>query len=140
MGRKIISPVGIPKPISFYSNGMLVGPTLYSAGQAALYDKEEVMGIGDASKQAVLAFFFLFQILKEGGMSFADVVRLNFFIKSREDIPALLAVKDEYLKGHRPALSFVVVEGVALEDFLFEVEFIAYKEETDSLITGTTRA
>ncbi len=140
MERRLLSPVGIPKPISFYSNGILVGSTLYSAGQAALIDKEEVFGIGNATKQAVLAFFFLFQILKEGGMSFSNVVRLNVFIRSREDIPALLEVKDEFLKDNKPSFSVVVVEGVALKDFLFEVEFIAYKEETSQLISGKTTA
>ena len=129
MVRRILSPTGAPKPISFYSNGMLVGSVLYSAGQAAINHEGVVIGKGNAYEQAKMAFSFLAEILKDGGMSFSDVVRLNFFIRSRNDIPSFLKVRDENLKDNLPALSMVVVEDLAISDFLCEVEFIACRKD-----------
>jgi len=108
---------------------MLVGSVLYSAGQAAINHEGVVIGKGNAYEQAKMAFSFLAEILKDGGMSFSDVVRLNFFIRSRNDIPSFLKVRDENLKDNLPALSMVVVEDLAISDFLCEVEFIACRKD-----------
>lgn len=131
MARKILEPEGVTKPISYYSDGMLVGPVLYSAGQAALGSDGVVVGKGNAFEQAKLVFYFLSQVLKEGGMDFSDVVRLNIYAMSRDDIPAILKVKDENFKNHQPSMSVVVIEGAAKKDFLLEAEFTAYKKPAD---------
>jgi enamine deaminase RidA (YjgF/YER057c/UK114 family) len=128
MERHILLPSESPRPVSYYSHGIRVGSVLYSAGQTSRNVDGELVGIGDASRQAQQAFHNLSLVLKEAGMGFSDVVRLNLFIRWRVDLPAILKVKDSFFHGHRPALTVAVVKSLAFREYLLEVEAIARSE------------
>jgi len=125
MERKIILPSGSYRPVSYYSHGIRVGSVLYSAGQTSRNKDGELVGLGSAAQQAKQAFHNLSLVLKDSGMDFKDVVRLNIFVRWRADIPDILAVKDSIFGQHSPALTLAVVNSLAFSEYLLEVEAIA---------------
>lgn len=125
MERQILLPSGSPRPVSYYSHGIRVGPVLYSAGQTSRNVDGELVGIGDVTRQAQQAFHNLSLVLKEARMSFSDVVRINLFVRQRADLPAILEVKNSLFHDHRPAITVAVVKSLAFREYLLEVEAIA---------------
>lgn len=129
MSRRIILPNGAPKPVSYYSHGIRVGPYLYSAGQTARDQSGQIIGVGDAELQAERSFSNLMLVLEDAEMSPNDVVRLNIFIRNASDLPKIIAVRDRVFDAHKPALTVAVVESLAYEEYLLEVEAIATADE-----------
>lgn len=128
MARQVILPAGAPRPVSYYSHGVRVGPVLYSAGQTARNAAGELVGVGDARKQAERAFTNLSLVLGEAGMAYTDVVRLNILIRFPSDLPAILAVKQRFFADHHPTMTVAAVESLAYPHYLLEVEAIAVAE------------
>jgi enamine deaminase RidA (YjgF/YER057c/UK114 family) len=128
-GRYLINPSGSPRPVSYYSHGLRVGAMLYSAGQTARDAGGQIVGIGDAGRQAEQAFSNLMRLMGEAKMQITDVVRMNIFIRATADLPVIMAVRNQFLKEHRPALTICVVESLAFPEYLLEVEVISCNED-----------
>lgn len=126
--RKYLLPAGCPQPVSYYSHGILLGNLLYSAGQTSRDPSGQLVGIGDAERQAIQVFYNLELVLTEANMHFSDVVRLNIFLKSRVDLPTILNVMKTKFEDHKPALTIAVVKGLAYREYLLEVEAIAVQD------------
>jgi enamine deaminase RidA (YjgF/YER057c/UK114 family) len=115
------SPVG-------YSNIVEVrgGRTLYIAGQVAADQNGTLVGPGDFRAQAKQVFENLKLRLAEGGASFKDVVKLNYYITDGTDVQALREIRNNYVNTENPpASTLVVVKRLAREEFLVEIEAIA---------------
>lgn len=67
-------------------------------------------------------------ILTRAGMSFSDIVKMNFYLVRREDMSTLVEVRKELLDGVRPAITTVFVAGLVSEDWLVEVDVVACAE------------
>ena len=64
--------------------------------------------------------------LATAGASWADVVKLTYFVTSVDELPAVRAVRDEFVDVARPpASSLVQVAGLFRPDLLIEVEAVA---------------
>jgi 2-iminobutanoate/2-iminopropanoate deaminase len=126
MARRVIHlPQGAPRPISYYSHGVQLNGMLYTAGQTARDQTGTVVGVGDAAAQAQQAFHNLSLVLGDAGMDFSHIVRLNILVRAAADLAAILEVKDRLMGGCLPTLTCAVVEGLALPDYLLELEAIA---------------
>ncbi|HEY2291636.1 MAG TPA: Rid family hydrolase [Thermoanaerobaculia bacterium] len=62
------------------------------------------------------------------GVTFADIVKMSFFLMRREDMDTLVEVRKELLDGVRPAITTVFVAGLVSPDWLVEVEVVACAE------------
>ena len=51
-------------------------------------------------------------VLASASMTFADIVKMSFFLVRREDMEALVEVRKELLDGVRPAITTVFVAGL----------------------------
>lgn len=136
---------GVHPPFANYSHGVLVPPghaTLFLSGQLGITDLKEVPE--DAGAQADVIFRSVAALLSEGGMSAADVVRINAFVTDRAYLGPYMAARDRFLEsaaaqeagaqeaGAQPAASppastLVVVSGFSREEFKVEVEIVAAK-------------
>jgi enamine deaminase RidA (YjgF/YER057c/UK114 family) len=96
------------------------------AGQVAMDQDGNVVGPGDPRAQAEQAFENLRLALAAAGASFADVVKLMFFVTDVSFLPAVREVRDRYVDTKRPPAS-TAVQVVALfqPDFVLEVEALA---------------
>jgi len=102
------------------------GRTLYIAGQLPLDKDGKVVGEGDFRAQVKQVFENLKARLEEGGATFKDVVKLNYYLIDDSDRKTFRETRDSYINlEHPPASTFVVVKRLAREDCLIEIEAIA---------------
>jgi 2-iminobutanoate/2-iminopropanoate deaminase len=108
-----------------YHHAMRAGNTLYVAGQVARDVNRELVGPGDAGRQAAEVYDHLSQVLRAAGAEWWHVVKITTYLVNREDSPAVTAVRFKYLGDHRPPHTGVIVAGLGSDGVLVEVEVIA---------------
>ena len=129
--KKIILPPGISAPRGDYSHGIVVSPgrLLFIAGQTAVGPDGNIVGIGDAYAQARQAYENIGAILSDAGMTFADIVKMTTYITDIAFREKVNQVRRHYFKKEFPANTLVVVKGLASEEYLVEIEAIAWAEK-----------
>ena len=102
------------------------GRTLYVAGQIAVDKEGKLVGAGDFRAQVKQVFENLKARLEEGGASFKDVVKLNYYLTDVSDLQALRDTRNSYINSENPpASTLVVVKQLVREEYLLEIEAIA---------------
>jgi enamine deaminase RidA (YjgF/YER057c/UK114 family) len=102
------------------------GRTLYIAGQVAFDVQGNVVGKGDVRAQTEQVFRNLKTALESAGASFADVVKMNWYVRDVSQVAIYREVREQFLgTGPRPASTLVEVKGLVRDDLLIEVEAIA---------------
>jgi enamine deaminase RidA (YjgF/YER057c/UK114 family) len=99
--------------------------TLYCAGQTSVDSNGNPMHAGDMGRQLVQALDNLETVLKQAGMTFANVVRLNYYVT---DVPAFLqasAKAAERLGGAKPPGTLLGVAALFHPDAVIEIEATA---------------
>ena len=76
-------------------------------------------------KQAMLN---VASVLRTANMSLTDIVKMSFFLTRREDMSALIEVRNEFVKGVRPAVTTLFVAGLVSPDWFVEIEVVACAE------------
>jgi 2-iminobutanoate/2-iminopropanoate deaminase len=85
-------------------------------------------GTGESFEaQARAAFANIKALLEAAGMGFADVVKLQIFLTSVDNIPIYRQVRDEFLGDLTVASTLLVVAGLARPEWKIEVEAVAAK-------------
>jgi enamine deaminase RidA (YjgF/YER057c/UK114 family) len=121
-----ITPPAIRPPFARYSYGVEVpagSRILYCSGQLGIAPDDRVPP--GVEEQTHLCFRNIGEVLKEAGMSFADVVRINAFVSGREHLAGYMRVRDEYIVDPPPASTLMIVGGFSRPEFLVEVEVVA---------------
>ena len=130
--KRPVNPPELGEPIGF-AHGWLVTSTdqstLYLAGQCG-YDAEGVVKHrGDLVGQLGQAMANLGLVLRDAGMTFADVVQLNFYVRSRDDYATARRefgrVWREHCGKHYPAMAMFMVSSLFDPDALIEIQGIA---------------
>ncbi|HKV86168.1 MAG TPA: RidA family protein [Ktedonobacterales bacterium] len=122
-----LSPATLNPPFGF-SHVVTVtgGKTIYLAGQVALDASGQLVGRGDVQAQARQIFENIKAALAAVGADFSHVVKLNFYLLDRSNLPLLREVRDQYINTQSPPASTLVeVRNLALEGLLLEIEAIA---------------
>ncbi|MFI5275053.1 MAG: RidA family protein [Ktedonobacterales bacterium] len=115
-------------PVAGYSQVVTVtgGRTIYLAGQVALDASRNLVGRGDFRAQAQQVFENLKAALAAAGADFSHVVKLNIYLLDRSQLPVLREVRDQYVNTETPpASTLLVVQGLAQEEFLLEIDALA---------------
>jgi 2-iminobutanoate/2-iminopropanoate deaminase len=127
---RLLNPPAIAAPSSRYSHGVehgVIGRRLVISGQVALRpDGTLAEGI---EAQLGQCWDNLIAVLQEAGMEVTDLVKATIFVTVPDAIAASRRIREEKLKGHAPAATFLQVAGLARPDFLAEVEGEAVREE-----------
>ena len=121
-----LTPSSVHAPVARYSHAFELPPgtrTILCAGQVGM--KPDGTVPEDIEAQAEQCFKNIAGILAEGGMTLADLVRLNVFLVRREDYPVLSAVRDRHIGNPPPASTLLFVAGLARPNLLVEVEATA---------------
>ena len=129
---KTFNPPGVAPPASRYSHGAEV-----SAGARWLYISGQVGTAPDGSiRQGLKAqmeqvYANIGVVLGSAGMTKANLVKMTVFITqpSPEALSVYRTMRDQWLEGHAPTATYLVVAGLAHPDFLVEIEAIAAYEE-----------
>ena len=125
-------PHTIRPPFAAYSHGVLVraqSDMIFCSGQLGIATDEVIPP--DAGRQTELCFDNIGAILAEGGMSFADVIRINAYVTDRSFMAAYMGVRDRLFPPPSPASTLMIVGGFTRPEFKVEVEVIAARAPPD---------
>lgn len=119
----LINPDTIAAPASAYSQGVLLpspGPRLVIAGQIGVRPDGTIEeGFAAQSRRA---WSNLFAVLEAAGMDKRDLVKVTVFVTLPDVVEEYRAIRAEMLEGHRPAMTYLVVAGLAAPELLVEIE------------------
>jgi reactive intermediate/imine deaminase len=105
--------------------GYRVGDMLYISGQAAISPEGEVVGAGDFDLQAEQVFANLERVLKAGGSSLENVVKVTIFLTDMGNFGKIVELRGKYFTPPYPADTIVEVTSLALPELMIEIEAIA---------------
>jgi Endoribonuclease L-PSP len=71
------------------------------SGQVAIGEDGQIVGPGDPSAQARQVFENLRRCLAAAGLSFDDVIKLTYYLTDVAHLPAVRAVRDEFIDTGR---------------------------------------
>jgi 2-iminobutanoate/2-iminopropanoate deaminase len=124
-----LNPKAIHPPFANYAHGVEVDPDarlIFCSGQLGIAADGAVPA--DVEGQARLCFEAIAAILAEGGMTLADLVRLNAYVSGREHLPGYMRVRDEFVVKPPPASTLMIVQGFARPEFAVEIEAVAARK------------
>ena len=128
MAVERIQPDGLAQPPT-YSHVVKAGNTIYIAGQVSQDEQGQLVGAGDFVAQANRVFENLGKALAAAGAGFGDLVKTTVFVTDPRYREQLRDVRNKYLDSAAlPASTLVVVAGLALPEYLLEIEAVAVIE------------
>lgn len=123
------NPPTVAAPMGSYSHTVRVETAeavwVHVSGQLALDPEGNLVGPGDMVAQAERVFENLRAILEANGATFGDVVKLQTFVTSLDDLAAIREVRGRYLPSEPPASTTVQVVALVLPEALIEVDAVA---------------
>jgi enamine deaminase RidA (YjgF/YER057c/UK114 family) len=129
---RFLDPPSLPRSRG-YTHVVEVPPghrLVFLSGQVPLDSTGALRGASDFRSQAKQVFENLRAGLAAVGADFADVVKLNFYVRDVRNLPALREVRDRYVNvAAPPASTLVQVSGLFRDDVLLEVEAVAAVRE-----------
>lgn len=64
-------------------------------------------------------------VLRAANMTYADIVKMTFYLMRREDMDTLVEVRRNVLDGVRPAITTLFVSGLVSPEWLVEIDVVA---------------
>ncbi len=128
--KRPLTPATIRAPFARYSHGIEVpagSRLVYCSGQLGIGADDVVPEGTDA--QARLCFANIEAILKEAGMSLADIVRINAYVTAREHMQAYMDVRNALFSDPAPASTLMIVGGFTRAEFTVEIEAVAARKD-----------
>jgi len=126
MDRQIVNPWTWQDQFGFVQGNLVSRPerVMHCAGQTSVDADGRPLHEGDMGAQIGQALDNLETVLRDGGMSLADVVRLNYYVT---DVDAFTQAGEAYgarlaQAGCRPASTLLGVVRLAFPELLVEIE------------------
>lgn len=123
------NPDGVSPPIGTYSHVVQVetgdAVWLYVSGQIAVDTTGAIVGVGDMRAQTEQVYENLRVILEAHGATFADVVKMNTYVTTLDDLIGMREVRSRYLASDLPASTAVQVVALVVPEALIEVDAVA---------------
>lgn len=111
------------------AQGYRVGELLFISGQAAIDENGQLVGIGDFDAQAAQVFTNLERVLRAGGSSLANVIKVTIFLRDMANFPKIVALRGRYFTPPYPADTIVEVTSLYSPEALIEIEAISVADE-----------
>ena len=124
MNVRIVHTESAPAAIGPYSQAVVAGNFVFTAGQIALDPATGQIVQGDATAQTERVMRNLAAVLENAGASWADVVKTTVYLQDMADFPRVNEVYGRVMGDARPARSTVQVAGLP-RGVLVEIDAIA---------------
>jgi 2-iminobutanoate/2-iminopropanoate deaminase len=121
----IVSTSNAPAAIGPYSQAMIAGGVMYTAGQIALDPSTGKMLEGDVAAQTERVMTNLTAELVEACATWSDVVKTTVYLNDMRDFPVVNEIYGRHIGTARPARSTVQVAGLP-RGALVEIDAIAH--------------
>ena len=124
MTRSAISTSGAPAAIGPYSQGIIAGGFLFSAGQAAMDPATGALVEGGIEPETERVMANLTAVLDAAGTSWADVVKTTIFLVDMADFGTDKAIYGRFIGDPPPARTTVAVAALP-KGARVEIELVA---------------
>ena len=124
MNVRIVHTENAPAAIGPYSQAVVAGNFLFTAGQIAIDPATGQIVQGDVSAQTERVMHNLAAVLEKGGASWSDVVKTTVYLQDMADFPRVNEVYGRVMGDARPARSTVQVAGLP-RGVLVEIDAVA---------------
>ena len=121
---KVISTTKAPGAIGPYSQAIQAGDFVYTSGQLGLDPATRAFPEGGIKEQTRQSLSNVKAILKEAGLSMANVVKTTVFLTDMGDFAEMNSVYAEFYSEPYPARSAVAVKTLP-KNALVEIEVVA---------------
>ncbi len=122
--KKIIHTNEAPPPVGPYSQAVMVGNLVFTAGQIPLHPQTGNLEENDIRKQTERVIKNVEAVLKAAGSDLSQVIKTTVFLKNMNDFAQMNEVYGKFFSEHPPARSAVEVSRLP-KDVLVEIECIA---------------
>lgn len=122
----IVSTEHAPRAIGPYSQGIIVGDLVFTAGQVGLDPATTELVPGSIVEQTERVLKNLAAVLHEAGSSLQHVVKTTVFLADMADFVKMNEVYQRHFGAHKPARSTVAVAGLP-KNARVEIEAVALK-------------
>lgn len=124
MAHHRIETATAPAAIGPYSQGIVAGGFLFTAGQIALDPASGKVVEGGIVEQTTRVLANLREVLAKAGATWADVVRTTVYLVDLAEFPVVNEIYGKHLGSARPARSTVQVAALP-RGGLIEIDLIA---------------
>lgn len=124
MAQHRIETATAPAAIGPYSQGIVAGGFLFTAGQIALDPTSGKMVEGGIVEQTTRVLANLREVLAKAGATWTDVVRSTVYLVDLAEFPTVNEIYGKHLGSARPARSTVQVAALP-RGGLIEIDLIA---------------
>jgi enamine deaminase RidA (YjgF/YER057c/UK114 family) len=129
MGRAMehhVAPEGIAAATGYSHAVAATGRLVAVAGQVALDEDGEVVGANDPEAHAERVFENLRLALAAAGATFADVMKVTYFLTDLSILPVVREVRSRYIDPEQPPASTAVqVVALVRPELKLEIEALA---------------
>lgn len=134
MPKEHINPPGLFPSLQYGFSQIVTstgGKTVYLSGQVAWDEQQQIVGRGDLRAQVWQALRNIQMAMQAAGGALSDVVSLRIYIveeKRAESTAVREGLRAFFPAERAPASTWIMVNGLANEDFLVEIEATAVVE------------
>jgi len=111
------------------AQGYRVGDLLFISGQAAIDSNGTIVGRGDFDVQAKQAFENLDRVLRAGGSSLQNVIKVTIFLTDMAYFGRIVELRGQWFTAPYPADTIVEVRSLYSPDAMIEIEAVAVADE-----------
>lgn len=110
-----------------YSHAVRIGDDIKISGAVSMDDEGNPTAIGDLEQQMKNVYADLGKVLEHYGYTFDDVVVENVFTTDMAKFLEVAGYRNQVYAGQFPTGSWLEVKGLALPEFMIEIELEAHK-------------
>ena len=107
------------------AQGYRAGDFLFISGQAAIDASGQIVGEGDFDAQAKQAFENLDRVLRAGGSSLKNVIKVTIFLTDMSNFDKVVDLRGKWFTAPYPADTIVEVSSLYSPEAMIEIEAIA---------------
>jgi len=112
-----------------YTHAIKIGNDIKISGAVSMDDQGNPTAIGDLEQQMKNAYSDLEQVLAHYGCTFADVVVENIYTTDMAKFLEVSGYRNSVYGDQFPTGTWLEVKGLALPDFMIEIELEAHKAQ-----------
>ena len=107
------------------------GKTIYIGGQDGVNEKREIVGKGNIAEQTEQVMKNLQLALSACGATFDNLVKLSIYVVQGQNLYGAFQASQKFFSNlqNPPAISVLIVAGLANPDFLVEIDATAFIPE-----------
>lgn len=114
-----------------------VGDLVFVSGQAGIDHDGRVVGVGEFETQARQALENLDRVLRTGGSSLANVVKVTIFLTDMTHFDQVVELRRQWFTPPYPADTVVEVTSLYSPEAMFEIEAVAVVDEAAQWLNRT---